>query len=91
VKALRGTEKGRGIVLTADGGVRTGYDAVKLLALGANFALVGRPLARQALESGVDGIKRVLDFIKTDIRKAMIMTSCSKLEDINEKILYRGH
>lgn len=91
VKALRGTEKGRGIVLTADGGVRTGYDAVKLLALGANFALVGRPLARQALESGVDGIKRVLDYIKTDIRKAMIMTSCSKLEDINEKILYRGH
>jgi 4-hydroxymandelate oxidase len=91
VKALRATKKGRRIVVNADGAVRTGYDAVKLLALGADFALIGRPLARQALEEGVEGIKRILDFIKTDIRKAMIMTSCNSLEDINDKILYRVH
>jgi isopentenyl diphosphate isomerase/L-lactate dehydrogenase-like FMN-dependent dehydrogenase len=91
VKALRRMKKGRKIIVTADGAVRTGYEAVKLLALGADFALVGRPLARQALENGVDGVKRVLDYIKTDIRKAMIMTSCNNLEDVNEKILYRGH
>jgi isopentenyl diphosphate isomerase/L-lactate dehydrogenase-like FMN-dependent dehydrogenase len=48
-------------------------------------------LARQALEVGTEGVKTVLDYIKTDIRKAMIMTSCNNLEDINEKILYRGH
>ena len=91
VKALRGTERGRRIVLTADGAVRTGYDAVKLLALGADFALVGRPLARLALENGEEGVRKVLDYIKTDIRKAMIMTSCNNLEDINEKILCQGH
>ena len=91
VKALRRTKKGRKIVVTADGAVRTGYDAMKLLALGADFALIGRPLARQALEVGTEGVKTVLDYIKTDIRKAMIMTSCNNLEDINEKILYRGH
>ncbi len=78
-------------MLTADGAVRTGYDAVKLLALGADFALVGRPLARLALENGAEGVRKVLDYIKTDIRKAMIMTSCNNLEDINEKILYKGH
>ena len=89
-KALRATERGRRIVLTADGAVRTGYDAVKLLALGADFALIGRPLARLALENGVEGVRKVLSYIKTDIRKAMIMTSCNKLEDINEKILYKG-
>ena len=91
VKALRRTKKGRRIVVTADGAVRTGYDAMKLLALGADFALIGRPLARQALDVGAEGVKTVLDYIKTDIRKAMIMTSCNKVEDINEKILYRGH
>jgi len=89
-KALRATERGRRIVLTADGAVRTGYDAVKLLALGADFALIGRPLARLALENGVEGVRKVLSYIKADIRKAMIMTSCNQLEDINEKILYKG-
>jgi isopentenyl diphosphate isomerase/L-lactate dehydrogenase-like FMN-dependent dehydrogenase/nitrite reductase/ring-hydroxylating ferredoxin subunit len=91
VKALRRTKKGRRIVVTADGAVRTGYDAMKLLALGADFALIGRPLARQALESGAEGVELVLEYVKTDIRKAMIMTSCNNLEDINEGILYRGH
>ena len=91
VKALRETERGKRIVLTADGAVRTGYDAIKLLALGADFALVGRPLARLALENGAEGVRKVLDYIKTDIRKAMIMTSCNNLDDINEKILYQGH
>lgn len=88
VRALRETERGRRIVVTADGGVRTGYDAIKLLALGADLVLVGRPLARQALSNGKDGVKRVLDYIRADMRKAMIMTSCNSLEEIDEKILY---
>jgi len=88
VRTLGETERGRRIVVTADGGVRTGYDAIKLLALGADLVLVGRPLARQALSNGKDGVKRVLDYIRTDMRKAMIMTSCNSLEDIDEKILY---
>jgi 4-hydroxymandelate oxidase len=91
VKALRRTKRGKRIVVTADGAVRTGYDAMKLLALGADFALIGRPLARQALDSGVEGVKAVLEYIKTDIRKAMIMTSCNSVKDINERILYRGY
>ncbi len=87
VKAIRDTPKGERIVVTADGGVRTGYDVVKMLALGADFVLVGRPLAREAVSSGVEGVKRFLEYLKTDIKIAMIMTSCNHLKDINDKIL----
>ncbi len=90
VKAVRETEKGKEVVITADGGVRTGFDVVKMLALGADFVLVGRPLAREAISTGVEGVKRILEYIKTDVRIAMIMTSCNSLKDIDEKILVKG-
>jgi 4-hydroxymandelate oxidase len=82
-------DNGEKTVITADGGVRTGFDVVKMLALGADFVLVGRPLAREAVSTGVEGVKRIMEFLKTDIKIAMIMTSCNKLEDINEGILVR--
>jgi 4-hydroxymandelate oxidase len=91
VKALQKSRKGRNVMLTADGAVRTGYDAIKLLALGADFVLMGRPLARLALQDGAEGVKRILGCVKADIKKAMIMTSCNNLEDINDKILCRGY
>jgi isopentenyl diphosphate isomerase/L-lactate dehydrogenase-like FMN-dependent dehydrogenase/rubredoxin len=88
-KAVRENIKGRKVVITADGGVRTGFDVVKMLALGADYVLMGRPLAREAVSNGAEGVKRVLEYIHTDIRIAMLMTSCNTLEDIKETILIR--
>ena len=91
VKVIRETDNGKKVVITADGGVRTGFDVIKMMALGADFVLVGRPLAREAFSNGVEGVKRILEFIKTDINVAMIMTSCNVLEDIhNSRILSRN-
>ncbi|VVB86085.1 Rubredoxin [uncultured archaeon] len=88
-KAVRETDNGERIIITADGGVMTGYDVVKMLALGADFVLVGRPLAREAVSSGAEGVKRILEYLRTDIRIAMIMTSCNTLDEINEGILIK--
>ena len=87
VKAIRETHEGRKILITADGGVRTGFDVMKMLALGADFVLVGRPLAREAVPYGADGVKTFLEYLKTDLRIAMTMTSCNTLEDIDDRIL----
>ena len=87
VKAVRESKKGKSVVITADGGVRTGFDVVTMLALGADFVMVGRPLAREAVSSGVEGVSRILEYFKTDIKVAMIMTSCNSIKDINESIL----
>jgi len=66
-------------------GVRTGFDVVKMLALGADYVLIGRPLAREAVSNGAGGVKRVLEYIQTDIRIAMLMTSCNNLKDIKKR------
>ena len=77
----------RDITITVDGGVRSGFDVIKMLALGADFVMVGRPLATSAVPGGAIGVKTILEYLKTDIKIAMIMTSCNTLEDINDKII----
>ncbi len=88
VKAVR--DNNNNVIITADGGVRTGFDVIKMLALGADFVLVGRPLAREAISSGVEGVTRILGYLRTDLKIAMIMTSCNRLDDITEDILLRA-
>jgi isopentenyl diphosphate isomerase/L-lactate dehydrogenase-like FMN-dependent dehydrogenase len=78
--------KGR-ITIMADGAVRTGFDVLKLLALGADVALIGRPLAWMSLAGGPEAVAMYLDYVKKDLRMAMIMTSCDTLRDVNRNIL----
>ncbi len=75
------------IVIMADGAVRTGFDAVKLLALGANIALIGRPLAWMSLAGGPQAVSMYLDYVKKGIRMAMIMTCCDSLKEVGKDIL----
>jgi len=75
------------ITIMADGAVRTGYDALKLLALGADVVLIGRPLARMNLAGGSRAIKMYLDYVKNDFRRAMLMTGCDSLKEITRDIL----
>ncbi|HUL39482.1 MAG TPA: alpha-hydroxy-acid oxidizing protein [Methanomassiliicoccales archaeon] len=75
------------VVILADGCVRTGYDVLKVLALGADVALIGRPLARMSLAGGGDAVKLYLDYVKSDLRMAMIMTGCNDLKDAGPGII----
>ncbi len=89
VEAVRAAPGGKTALITADGGVRTGFDVLKMLALGADAVLVGRPLAREAVPDGAAGVKRILAHIRSDLRVGMIMTSCNSPGDIDGKILFR--
>ncbi len=63
------------LTVLVDGGVRTGWDVLKLLALGADGVLLGRPLLIGAV-GGADGVRVVLEKIKAELVSAMIMTGC---------------
>ncbi len=77
------------IPVMADGTVRTGFDVLKMMALGANVALIGRPLAQMAIAGGEIAVKMYLDYVKEDLRRAMILTGCDNLEEVNRDILVK--
>ena len=76
------------ITIMADGAVRTGYDVLKLLALGADVALIGRPLAWMSLAGGPEAVAMYLNYVKKGLRMAMVMTCCDALKEVNRGILF---
>ena len=75
------------ITIMADGAVRTGFDVLKLLALGADVALIGRPLAWMSLAGGPEAVALYLNYVKKNLRTAMIMTCCDSLSEVKKDIL----
>ena len=71
----------------ADGGVRSGLDVVRMLALGADFVLLGRAWAYALAARGEAGVTHVLKLIDAEMRVAMALTACTTIAAINEEIL----
>jgi len=84
--AIAGRVKGRTTIL-ADGGVRSGLDLLKMLALGADSVLLGRAWAYALAAGGEAGVSALLDGFGRDLRAAMAMTGCRTLADITPEIL----
>lgn len=79
--------KGR-ILIMADGGVRTGADVLKMLALGADLVLVGRPVTVGALGGGADGVRQVMERVAGELRTAMLLTGSASVEKISRTVLH---
>jgi 4-hydroxymandelate oxidase len=84
------TEVSGKIPIMADGAVRTGFDVLKVMALGADIALIGRPLAQVSIGGGGIAVKMYLDYVKDDIRRAMILTGCDNLKEATMDILTKS-
>jgi isopentenyl diphosphate isomerase/L-lactate dehydrogenase-like FMN-dependent dehydrogenase len=78
--------KGRGAIL-ADGGVRTGADVLKYLALGADAVLIGRPLVVGAFGGGAEGVTFLLNKLKAELTSAMLLTGTASVRDVSPRIL----
>ena len=70
-----------------DGGVRSGLDVVKALALGARACLIGRPWAYAVAADGQRGVEHVLRIMKEEIRVTMGLTGTTDLRDVDRSIL----
>lgn len=84
--AIAQAVKGRTVIL-ADGGVRTGADVLKLLALGADAVLVGRPLAVGAFGGGAEGVAAILKKMQGELVSAMLLTGTESVRDVSPDIL----
>jgi isopentenyl diphosphate isomerase/L-lactate dehydrogenase-like FMN-dependent dehydrogenase len=79
--------KGR-ITILADGGVRTGVDILKMLALGADAVLIGRPFVIAAFGGGSEGVRLYVDKLYNELRTAMILTGSADVKSIDNSVIY---
>lgn len=75
------------VMILADGGVRNGYDALKMLALGADAVLIGRDIVRAAVGAGSEGVRLQMEYLQKTLTKAMKMTGVKSLTEITSDIL----
>ncbi|MCX7781705.1 MAG: alpha-hydroxy-acid oxidizing protein [Negativicutes bacterium] len=79
--------KGR-LTILVDGGVRSGSDVLKMLALGADAVLIGRPVAIGAVGGGAAGVSMVIGKMAAELRAAMILTGTEDVEGVTAQILW---
>jgi L-lactate dehydrogenase (cytochrome) len=81
---------GERLTVLADGGVRTGLDVVRMLALGAKGVLLGRAWAYALGARGEQGVAHMLQLIEAEMRVAMSLTGVTRIDEISRDILVRG-
>ncbi len=70
-----------------DGGIRTGTDVFRMLALGADGVLIGRAFVYALAAQGQAGVERLLAIMEKDIRTNMVLTGVKSLRDAGPDLL----
>jgi L-lactate dehydrogenase (cytochrome) len=75
------------LTVLADGGVRSGLDVFRMLALGAKGVLIGRAWAYALAAGGEAGVAQMLRLLEAELRVAMALTGCTRVRDIGPDLL----
>lgn len=70
-----------------DGGIRSGVDVFKVLAMGADGVLIGRPAVVAAFGGNEEGLKIYLEKIRSELESTMLMTGAADLSDISRNMV----
>lgn len=73
-----------------DGGIRSGLDVVKAMALGADACLIGRAWAWAVAGRGRKGVEHILSIIKADLDVALALTGVTDISEIDATALVDG-
>jgi len=69
------------IYIIGSGGIRTGLDAAKSIALGADFVGMAKPFLKPAIE-GTDSVKRFLNLFLDELRTALFLTGSRNISEL---------
>ena len=79
---------GRDMMILVDGGIRSGTDVYKALALGANAVLIARPFVTAVYGGGREGIALYVEKIGRELVDTMKMCGVSRLDEITRDCLH---
>ena len=75
------------IKIFVDGGIRTGGDVFKCIALGADAVLIGRPVCHAAIGGGIEGVELYFNKVKGELFDNMLITGCNTVDQITGDLI----
>lgn len=75
------------LTVLADGGIRSGLDVVRMLALGADGVLIGRAWAYALAARGEAGVSHVLNLMAAEMKVAMALTGVTRVDQLDRNAL----
>jgi L-lactate dehydrogenase (cytochrome) len=70
-----------------DGGIRTGLDVLRVLALGAQACLIGRAWAYALAAGGEAAVTEMLTTLRAELAVAMSLTGCTDVRRAGRELL----
>ena len=75
------------ITIFVDGGIRSGTDVFKALAMGADAVVIARPYVTAVYGGGAEGVHLYTEKIGEELRDAMLMCGAASLKDIDRSMV----
>ena len=88
LKDIADVLKGSGIKILVDGGIRSGTDVFKALALGADAVLICRPFVTAVYGGAQEGVKTLIEKIGAELADTMAMCGAPDLASITEDMIF---
>ena len=76
------------MTILVDGGIRSGMDVFKALALGADAVLIGRPFANMVYGAGAEGVQVYVNKLQAELADTMEMCGAHSLADIKRSMIF---
>lgn len=76
------------MTILVDGGIRSGMDVFKALALGADAVLIGRPFVNMVYGGGAEGVRVYADKLRSELADTMAMCGAHSLAEISRDMIY---
>lgn len=80
--------RGSGVKVLVDGGIRSGTDVFKALALGADGVLICRPFVTAVYGGGEEGVRLYIEKLGSELRDTMAMCGAASLGDITKDMVF---
>lgn len=75
--------------MIASGGIRSSFDILKAVALGADFTAAAQPIIKSIIKGGSEALADLYKGWRQQAAYILTLVGCERLQDLDHKILYK--